>query len=239
MKHIAIISYGCSGTNAIVDQLLNNSNFWFHENKEPLNVNFKHYNGYLTDGDAHWYNDHISKMTSQAEKEGKFLLIHIKPGHFSDIKVDLHEGIKTLKDKFDFVTIKRNNYLAVLSSGQFKIARKIKDTTTTSINENKVKKLFNLFQRMDLRNNAIQEYTKPNTIHIDYEKELNVDTRAAADKVTRFYNIFEEYKYERKRHNFHAKKNQWSGVLLKDKLDNFKDIERELTGTIYEWMLKE
>jgi hypothetical protein len=239
MKHIAIISYGCSGTNAIVDQLLNNSNFWFHENKEPLNVNREHYNGYLKDGDAHWYNDHISKMIKSAEKEGKLLLIHIKPMHFLGLKVDLREGIEMLSDKFDFVTIKRNNYLAILSSGHFKKARKIKGSKTVTIDENKVKSIFNIFQRMDLTNSAIQEYTKPNTIHIDYEKELNVDTRNAADKITKFYNIFEDYKYERKRHNFHAKKNQWSNILLKEKLNNFKNIEKELYGTIYEWMLKE
>ena len=44
MKHLVIISFGASGTNAVVDQLFNNTSFWHDSNKEPLNINFLKYN---------------------------------------------------------------------------------------------------------------------------------------------------------------------------------------------------
>jgi len=239
MKHLAIIAFGCSGTNAIVDHLFNNSSIWVHDNKEPLNIKFLKANKNLMDKSYDWYEDHLLPMIENAEKENKLLLIHIKPGHFTDNHLTLKEGIDTLKEKFDFITIKRNNYISKICSGEVKkVAKTSSEVKKIKIGE-MVKSFFNALHRMDIINDIIPIYISPNKwVHIDYETEINKDVRAASDKVTKFYGIYENYNYEKKRFNFHAQKNKWSDIPLKDKIENWEEIVEALRGTKYEWMLE-
>ena len=59
---------------------------------------------------------------------------------------------------------------------------------------------------------------------IDYEEDLHDNTRITTDKLSKYFDFYEPYEYEQQRFNFHAQKNKWSDIPLKDKIENWEEI---------------
>ena len=247
MKHLAILSFGASGTSAIVDQLFNNKFIFEHDNKEPLNARSTNKNSHLLDG-AHWYQDHIKLGIEMAEKENKKYLIHIKPYHLTALNVSFEDAIQTLSEKFEFIFIKRNNYLAMECSSEAKkvhkrLHRRLKQNLPVAITKKltlSTKNYIKSFENKDAANNKILSLIKKyNHICFNYENDFNKAIRECTDIVANHFNIFHDYSYEPKLNNYHSNKNQWSNIKIAKKIQNFPYIEQQLLGTKYEWMLKE
>ena len=237
MRHLVILSYGASGTTAVVDQLLNNENVFLHHNKEPLNTKEgSGRNARILHG-THWYDDHIAELISLAESNGQKLLIHIKPMHLSPISVSIPEAVQKLQHQFDFILILRKNYLARKCSSAFKMLRHKNNDPQAKVTLN-----INLadFAEDDRTHREMLRLTEPyNPFFIDYERDLHRNTRKTIDALCHHFGFYHPYKYRPMKPNYHAKKNQWSAIKLQNKIANFDEIRDKLSGTKYEWMLSE
>lgn len=253
MKHLVILSYGRSGTNAVFDHLMNNPHIIVpNKNKEPLNTDSNggsyskinnisvermrnQKNIKLEDSNYHWYDDHLMKMMKRAENKNKILLSHIKPGHLEDLNISIEEAVETLKDKFNFIIIIRKNYLKMIASGLFKKARKVAGKDKVKMNKWHVGTACKWYDKINQR---IIDSTLPYArFMIDYEEDLHDNTRITTDKLSKYFDFYEPYEYEQQRFNFHTQKNQWSDIPLKDKIENWEEIVEALSGTKHEWML--
>lgn len=232
-----ILSYGASGTNAVFDQLLNNNYLLKHKEKEPLNKNNRIWSNTKVLKRTQWYNSHLITMSKKAESRNKKLLIHIKPSHFDLAGVSIQEAVEIFKDDFNFIFIRRNNYLARISSALFKQARKTDGKEKVII---RGKNILKRLKKFDKINNEIQKCISPfDHFYIDYEKDLHKNIRETMNKLCNHFNIFHDYKYVQNRQNYHGSKNKWSNIKLKDKIENFEELKKILKGTKWEWMLWE
>ncbi len=234
MKHLVILSYGASGTNALVDQLFNNDHIWVHDYKEPLNLTAKHNrNNKLKNGFVIW-TDHLKNLLKKAGDQK--LLIHIKPWQLADLNISLEKAIDFLKDDFEFIFMERENYLAIICSSAFKPNSGEKKTTTKAyINAN-----LKIFKNMSDVNSTLKYLIKDyNHICLTYKDHITPGPKIGADIITKHFDIHHEYDYNRYRTNYHAKKNKWSDIKLCDKIMNFKELEKEFNNTPYQWMLWE
>jgi len=234
MKHLVILSYGASGTNALVDQLFNNDHIWVHKKKEPLNPNAKHNQDMeLNNGLISW-TDHIKKLIKNAGDQK--LLIHLKPWHLAELNVSLEQAVDFLKDDFEFIFIERRNYLAILCSSAFKPNSKSKKTETQAYIKADIKRLKN----MSIVNSTLKYLIKDyNHVCLTYKDHIIPGPKIGADIITKHFNIYHDYDYKRYRKNYHSKTNKWSNVKLCDKIMNFKELVKEFNDTPYQWMLWE
>ena len=142
MKHLVILSYGASGTNALVDQLFNNDHIWVHDYKEPLNLNANHnQNNKLKNGFIIW-TDYLKNLIKKAGDQK--LLIHLKPWHLDKLNISLEAAIDFLKDDFEFIHMERKNYLAILCSSAFKPSSNGKRTETQAHLKADIERLRNM-----------------------------------------------------------------------------------------------
>ena len=140
-----------------------------------------------------------------------------------------------------FILIKRNNLLAQSTSHAYKaIYRKQGDVDKSTKAKLNADTLIERFDKKLLTELLIKNLVKNNK-HVDLEYEVHVqkDAKVAAIMIAKYFGFYEDYVYVRHRDNYHAKKNKWSDIKLCDKLENFGEIEKALTGTTYEWMLWE
>jgi len=236
-KHLVILSPGSSGTNAIFDQLMNNKYILNHDNKEPFNKDSLKLIDKKVQKKDDWYKNTIIEMIKKAESLNKILLIHIKPIHLYELGINLQEGVDTLKDNFNFIFVKRNNYLARISSSFFKKTRKMDGNGKLRIKSGWVIKRL---EKIDQIYGEIQQYISPyNYFIIEYEKDLHTNIRKTMDNLCSHFHIYHDYSYKQKIHNYHVVKNKWSPIKLKDKIENFDEIKDILIGTKWEWMLWE
>ena len=110
MKHLVLFSYGASGTTILMHHLYHSSRIYKKTKKEPLS--------HLEEGT--WKN--VLEDLKQ-KSVGKNLLIHIKPEHLSRVEVQIEEVIDHIRSEFDFIFLKRRNYLAMKCSSSFKALR--------------------------------------------------------------------------------------------------------------------
>tara|TARA_B100000959_G_C14872965_1_gene579128 strand:+ start:369 stop:1115 length:747 start_codon:yes stop_codon:yes gene_type:complete len=248
VKHLVILSFGASGTNALVDQLFNNDHVFVHKEKEPLNLNSKsNKDKGLKDGKITW----VQKIESLIREAGnKKLLIHIKPKHLRKLGVSCAEAVDYLKDNFEFIFIERLNYLARQCSAEFKRnAKANKRATIRFLKTSTIAGSFpaaccmcltSKFEEMTAINEELKDLIKNyNHICITYEDHIKPDPRIGSDIITRYFNIYHDYDYKRYINHYHAKKNKWSDIKLADKIADFDDLKKEFIGTKYEWMLWE
>jgi len=235
MKHLVILSFGSSGTNALVDQLFNNNHVFVREGKEPLKFAA---DKKLRDGTITW----VQKIEGLIQSAGdKKLLIHIKPQHLKRVGVSYAEAVDYLKDNFEFIFIERLNYLAARCSSAFKFVHK-KSRGVSAVKTVKLEKFVTLaaFEEKAAINEELKGLIKNyNHICITYETHIKSDPRIGSDIITRHFNIYHDYDYKRYIKHYHAKKNKWSDIKLADKIANFDSLKKEFIGTKYEWMLWE
>ena len=236
-KHLLILALGATGTNAIVDQLLNNSHVYKYKKgeKEPLNLRLEED---VREGNITWKKQ-ISNLVEKAQ--GKILIIHVQPQHFEELGVSMKEVVSYLKDDFDFIFMRRRNYLAQKSSHAFKHLwrdfghgykkRKAKINAPLLVSNFKYRERI----EGDIKE-AIKEHKH---IILIYEKHVQKNPRTGADMIAKHFGFYENYKYKRVRNHYHAKKNKWSDVTLAKKIKNFNEVKKVLIKTKYKWMLWE
>lgn len=235
MKHLMILAYGATGTNAIVDHLLNNKTIYNTKLKEPLNLRFQ---PAVREKRITW-KKRLDNCRKKAVK--KRLVMHIQPQHLLRLGIKLTDAVQYMQKHFDFILIKRNNLLAQSTSHAYKaIYRKKGDVDKSTKAKLNAGSLIDRFDKKLLVELLLKNLVK-DTKHVDLEYEVHIqkDPRIAATMIAKYFGFYEDYVYVRHRDNYHAKKNKWSDTKLCDKLENFSEIEKSLTDTKYEWMLWE
>ena len=96
MKHLMILAYGATGTNAIIDQLLNNKTIYHTQLKEPLNLRLQ---SDVREKKISW-KDQLSNWRKKAGK--RRLIFHIQPQHLLRLGVKLSDAVKYMQKDFDF-----------------------------------------------------------------------------------------------------------------------------------------
>ena len=252
MKHIAILSLGASGTNALFNELLKNTQIAaLPAFKEPFNIRAGAGAGAQTkkrllhtNRDFHQV---IAALLSMAEN--KKLVIHIKPNHFKAANVVIGEFVTQYKDSFDFVRLERKNYLAQVVSGRFKSLRK-----TSSLSEpeslekvwlgNKNERMLKKMLSIKIQNEAIAEALQSlDHLFFEYEKDINQESgpEIVCNIICKRHGISVSNvgRPSVQRENYHGRKNKWSEIKLEQKIENFDELVADFTGTEYEWMLWE
>jgi hypothetical protein len=215
--------------------------------------------------DIHWDGEIFTSKRKTfryyIKKPLKFLKLRIslrtKPFYGFEIKAMEYQQIRYLKDienlndfleymsKYNFnyiILLKRNNYLrqyiSLIRARQLKIRHtdrdmnlhKIRlDTANTKIGNN-INTLFENFKKLDAFYNYLDKILKnKNYLKLEYENDIMNNPLIAYKKVCNYLQVNEEDVCIRLK-----KTNPFS---VKDSVENFEDLENELVGTQYEWML--
>lgn len=180
----------------------------------------------------------------------KFLGIEIQTLELDPFAISLEEYISKIKEKGAqrFIVLERKNQLRTAVS--FSIARKNSQLHITSDKEEKIttikidpssmilkarkKSLMEHLQEAKRNYNRIKNILEPEGyLYLCYEDDIFSDPVVGYTKVCQFLNIptLQEEVFIR-----YNKTNPFS---LKDIIENFEEIEKELSGTEFEWMLYE
>lgn len=253
-KHILMLGHGGSGTTVVFDHLLNNNKIFVHNHKEPLNINLKQ-NWELANNSITWKN-HINNLLKLAEKQNQLLLIHATPSQILSFGTQIKDFVDLLSNDFNFILIKRLNYISLLSSLEFKKKRNrlLEEDfyKLTQVSIQPPRGIYNYIRWIDYSNKELESAVgNYKHLNIQYEKHINIKNgiKKTYNLITKYFGIYHSYEYNnclydlsdplinKKGWDYHSSKNPWSNVPLKEKIKNFSEFEKELTNTEYGWML--
>ena len=245
VKNIAILSLGASGTNALFNELLKNTQILNHPFKEPFHNKLGTLEKRLLHHNREFHQVIDTLLWSAKRKK---LVIHIKPQHLKQANVGIREFITQYNDSFDFVRIERKNYLARVVSSEFKSLRKtlspseFESLGKVRLQTEKGKILWKMHEIKSKNESIAKPLQSLDHLFFDYEKDINQERgpETVSNIICERHGISGSNSRRLvQRENYHGRKNKWSEIKLEQKIENFDEVMADFTGTEYEWMLWE